>query len=40
MNYTISEVSIKMNLTHYTLRYYDKEGCLPFMDKSTNGSLI
>lgn len=40
MNYTISEVAKKMNLTPYTLRYYDKEGLLPFVDKSTNGRRI
>lgn len=40
MNYTISEVANKMNLTPYTLRYYDKEGLLPFVDKGTNGRRI
>ena len=40
MNYTISEVADKMNLTPYTLRYYDKEGLLPFVDKGTNGRRI
>lgn len=40
MNYTISEISNKMNLTPYTLRYYDKEGLLPFVEKGPNGRRI
>ncbi|WHX98536.1 MerR family transcriptional regulator [Neobacillus sp. DY30] len=36
--YTISEVANKLNLTVYTLRYYDKEGLLPFVERTTNGT--
>ncbi|MDR2427134.1 MAG: MerR family transcriptional regulator [Endomicrobium sp.] len=35
--YTISEIAKKMGLTTYTLRYYDKEGLLPFIDRSEAG---
>ena len=37
MKYSISEVAKKLNLTVYTLRYYDKEGLLPFVERTTNG---
>ena len=32
MNYTISEISKKLGVSPSTLRYYDKEGLLPFME--------
>jgi DNA-binding transcriptional MerR regulator len=35
--YTISEIAQKMGLTAYTLRYYDKEGLLPFVERSEGG---
>jgi DNA-binding transcriptional MerR regulator len=35
--YTISEVAKKLNLTVYTLRYYDKEGLMPFVERTPNG---
>ncbi|WP_017795932.1 MerR family DNA-binding transcriptional regulator [Oceanobacillus kimchii] len=34
--YSISEVANKLNLTVYTLRYYDKEGLLPFVERKAN----
>lgn len=37
MGYSIAEVAEKMNLTAYTLRYYEKEGLLPFVDRSNSG---
>lgn len=37
MTYTISKVSQKTGLSAYTLRYYDKEGLLPFVHKNTSG---
>lgn len=37
MPYTISEAAVKMQLTPYTLRYYDREGLLPFVERSTGG---
>ena len=35
--YTIKEVSEKTGLSIYTLRYYDKEGLLPFVERSESG---
>jgi DNA-binding transcriptional MerR regulator len=40
MNYTIRQVAEKMGVTVPTLRYYDKEGLLPFVDKKPNGTRI
>lgn len=37
MDYTISKVAEKMNLTPSTLRYYDKEGLLPFVARTKSG---
>jgi DNA-binding transcriptional MerR regulator len=37
MNYSISEAAKRMNTTPYTLRYYEKEGLLPFIDRNANG---
>ncbi|MGG3468472.1 MerR family transcriptional regulator [Neobacillus pocheonensis] len=36
--YTISEVAEELNLTVYTLRYYDKEGLMPFVERTSNGT--
>lgn len=38
MNYTIGEVSKMLNLSISTLRYYDKEGLLPLVDR-TDGNI-
>ncbi|MGG0717921.1 MerR family transcriptional regulator [Robertmurraya massiliosenegalensis] len=38
--YSISEVAKELNLTAYTLRYYDKEGLLPFVERATNGTRM
>lgn len=35
--YSISEVAKKLNLTSYTLRYYDKEGLMPFVERTSSG---
>lgn len=35
--YSISEVANELNLTVYTLRYYDKEGLLPFVERTSSG---
>lgn len=40
MTYSISEVAKKMNLTVYTLRYYDKEGLMPFVERTPNGTRL
>lgn len=34
---TISEAAKKLGLTAPTLRFYDKEGLLPFVDRSSSG---
>lgn len=38
--YSISEVAKKLNLTVYTLRYYDKEGLIPFVERATSGTRL
>ncbi|WP_273834112.1 MerR family transcriptional regulator [Guptibacillus sedimenti] len=38
--YSISEVATKLNLTVYTLRYYDKEGLLPFVERTESGVRV
>ena len=40
MEYTISEVANRMSVTVSTLRYYDKEGLLPFLNKKENGTRV
>jgi DNA-binding transcriptional MerR regulator len=40
MTYTISQVAEKMGVTVSTLRYYDKEGLLPFVDKKPDGTRV
>lgn len=37
MSYTIKEVTQKTGLTEHTLRFYDKEGLLPFLTRKENG---
>jgi DNA-binding transcriptional MerR regulator len=38
--YTISEVAKELNLTVYTLRYYDKEGLMPFVERTASGTRL
>jgi DNA-binding transcriptional MerR regulator len=38
--YSISEVANELNLTVYTLRYYDKEGLMPFVERTTSGIRV
>lgn len=38
--YSISEAAKELNLTAYTLRYYDKEGLLPFVGRTANGTRL
>lgn len=38
--YSISEAAKKLNLTAYTLRYYDKEGLLPFVERTSSGTRL
>lgn len=40
MTYTIKQVAEKMGVSVSTLRYYDKEGLLPFIEKKENGTRI
>lgn len=37
MLYTVGETAEKFNIAPSTLRYYDKEGLLPFVKRSTSG---
>ncbi|MFD1171074.1 MerR family transcriptional regulator [Oceanobacillus picturae] len=38
--YSISEVARELNLTAYTLRYYDKEGLMPFIKRTESGARL
>ena len=40
MSYTIGQVAQKMGLTTHTLRFYDKEGLLPFDQKNAAGVRV
>lgn len=40
MNYSIKETSQLMNLPATTLRYYDKEGLLPFIERKESGYRV
>lgn len=37
MFYTVGEMAKKLNVAPSTLRYYDKEGLLPFVERSSGG---
>ena len=37
MLYTVGEIAKKLNIAPSTLRYYDKEGLLPFIERSGGG---
>lgn len=39
-NYTITQAAKKMNLTTYTLRYYDREGLLTNVERDKSGNRI
>jgi DNA-binding transcriptional MerR regulator len=40
MNFTIQEVASKFNLSAHTIRFYDKEGLLPFITRSSSGNRV
>ena len=40
MYYTIKRVGEKVKLSVYTLRYYDKEGLLPFVERDHSGKRL
>ena len=37
MGYTVGEMAKLLGITASTLRYYDKEGLLPFVERSSGG---
>ncbi len=37
MYYTVGEIAKKLDVNASTLRYYDKEGLLPFVERSSGG---
>ncbi len=37
MKLTIKDAAAKANLTPHTIRYYDKEGLLPFVERTKSG---
>lgn len=37
MIYTVGEMAQKLGVSASTLRYYDKEGLLPFVERSSGG---
>lgn len=40
MYYTVCEVAKRLNLSPHTIRFYSKEGLLPFVDRDQNGNRI
>ena len=40
MSYTIGQMANMLNVSASTLRYYDKEGLLPFIERSKSGTRI
>ena len=40
MEYTIGQVAKMMGISTFTLRYYDKEGLLPFVKRTANGVRV
>ena len=40
MTYTIRKFAEKIEVNVTTLRYYDKEGLLPFVDKKPDGTRV
>jgi DNA-binding transcriptional MerR regulator len=38
--YSIGEVAKELGLTVYTLRYYDKEGLMPFVERTSSGTRV
>ena len=37
MYYTVGETACRLGVAASTLRYYDKEGLLPFVERSSGG---
>ena len=40
MGYSIGQVAKKTGLSVHTLRYYEKEGLLPFVRKNSSGLRV
>ena len=40
MVYTIGEMAKRLGIAPSTLRYYDQEGLLPFVERSSNGIRV
>lgn len=40
MNYTIKQAAEKVHLTAHTLRFYDREGLLPFVSRDAAGNRV
>lgn len=40
MRYSIGQVAKKLGLTAHTLRYYNKEGLLPYVKKGSSGARV
>lgn len=40
MTYTVGEMARRLGLAPSTLRYYDKEGLLPFIERSKSGTRL
>ena len=38
--YTIGEAAKRLGLTAYTLRFYDKQGILPFVERDSAGNRV
>lgn len=38
--FSIGEVAKELDLTVYTLRYYDKEGLMPFIERTPSGTRL
>ena len=37
MTYTIKQVAERLNISEHTLRYYDRQGLMPFLKRDNNG---
>ena len=40
MDYSIKEVAEKFNISPYTLRYYEREGLIPSVQRNDNGRRV
>ncbi|MBV7272854.1 MerR family transcriptional regulator [Clostridium sp. PL3] len=40
MNFSIKEVAEKLNISQYTLRYYEREGLIPSVQRDNNGRRV